>query len=80
MLQVGIVAGVIPLTFSVFAREVEGKRIGILNSSRFVGGAAGPLMATSVLAYSNLLTLYLLIAGLTVAILWASVASIKEFK
>ncbi len=79
MLQVGFIAVVIPLTFSIFAREVGGKMIGFLNSSRFVGAAVGPLMATSVLAYSNLLTLYLLIAGLTLTILWGFMASVKEF-
>ena len=63
MLQMGFIAGIIPLIFSIFAREVGGRRIGFLNSSRFVGAAIGPLMATSVLAYSNLLTLYFLIAG-----------------
>jgi MFS transporter, DHA1 family, multidrug resistance protein len=80
MLQVGFIAVVIPLTFSIFAREVGGKKIGFLNSSRFVGAAVGPLMATSVLAYSNLLTLYLLIAGLTLAILWGFMVSVKEFR
>lgn len=77
--QVGFIAAVIPLTFSIFAREEGGKMIGFLNSSRFVGAAVGPLMATSVLAYSNLLTLYFLIAGLTLTILWGFTASVKEF-
>ncbi|OGP91636.1 MAG: hypothetical protein A2156_15305 [Deltaproteobacteria bacterium RBG_16_48_10] len=78
MLQMGFIAAVIPLTFSIFAREMGGKQIGFLNSSRFFGGAVGPLMATSVLAYSNLLTLYLLITGLTLITLWALMGSIKE--
>jgi MFS transporter, DHA1 family, multidrug resistance protein len=80
MLQMGFIAGIIPLIFSIFAREVSGRRIGFLNSSRFVGAAVGPIMATSVLAYSGLLTLYLLIAGLTLAALWAFMASVKEMK
>jgi DHA1 family multidrug resistance protein-like MFS transporter len=75
MFQMGFIAAVIPLTFSIYVREISGKWIGFLNSSRFVGGAIGPFMATSVLAYSSLLTLYLLIAGLTLIILWAFLAS-----
>jgi hypothetical protein len=39
--------------------------------------AVGPIMATTVLAYSNLLTLYLFIAGLTFGFLWAFMTSIK---
>lgn len=78
MVQMGFVAGIIPLVFSMFAREVSGKRIGFLNSSRFVGAALGPLMATSVLAYSGLLTLYFLIAGLTLIALWGFMTTIKK--
>ena len=78
MLQMGFIAGVIPLIFSIFAREISGRRIGFLNSSRFVGAAVGPFMATSVLAYSGLLALYLLIAGLTLAALWVFMASVKK--
>jgi len=37
-------------------------------------------MATSVLAYSSLLVLYLLIAGLTLIVLWAFMTSIKKFQ
>lgn len=80
MVQMGFIAGIVPLVFSMFAREVSGKRIGFLNSSRFVGAALGPLMATSVLAYSSLLVLYLLIAGLTLIVLWAFMTSIKKFQ
>ena len=78
MLQMGFIAAVIPLTFSIFAREAGGRMIGLLNSSRFVGAAVGPLMATSVLAYSNLLTLYLLISGFTLLILWAFLTPMKK--
>jgi MFS transporter, DHA1 family, multidrug resistance protein len=80
MLQMGFIAGIIPLIFTIFAREVSGRRIGFLNSSRFVGAAVGPLMATAVLAYSGLFTLYLLIAGLTLATLWAFMTSVKKMK
>jgi len=65
MLQTGVVAAVFPLILSVFAAGVGGGTLGFLNSSRFAGNAIGPLMATSVVAHSNLLTLYLIISGLT---------------
>jgi len=77
MLQMGLVAVVVPLIISIFARDAGGKVLGFLNSSRFVGGAVGPVMATSVLAYSSLLTLYALIAAFTLASLWAFLASDK---
>jgi len=67
MAQVFFIAAVLPMTISVFARSAGGGEIGFLNSARFAGNALGPLMATSVLAYSNLLVLYLGIAGMTVA-------------
>ena len=65
MLQTGAIAAVFPMIFSVFATGVGGGTLGFLNSARFAGNAVGPLMATSVLAHSNLLTLYLIISGLT---------------
>jgi DHA1 family multidrug resistance protein-like MFS transporter len=65
MLQTGVIGAVFPMIFSVFAGGVGGGAIGFLNSSRFAGNAVGPLMATSVVAYSNLLSLYLIISGLT---------------
>jgi DHA1 family multidrug resistance protein-like MFS transporter len=78
MIQTSFIAVVVPLTISIFARDAGGGMIGFLNSSRFAGGALGPFMATSVLAYSNLLTLYIFIAGLTIASLWAFLNSTKE--
>lgn len=78
MIQMGFIAAIFPLAISIFARDAGGRTIGFLNSSRFAGGAVGPLMATSVLAYSNLLTLYILIAGLTLGSLWAFLASRKQ--
>lgn len=66
MLQTGVVAAVIPLVMASFVSELGGTGIGFLNSARFAGNGVGPLMATFVLAGSNLLTLYLLIAVLTV--------------
>jgi len=65
MLQTGVIAAVFPMILSVFATGVGGGTLGFLNSARFAGNAIGPLMATSVVAYSSLLTLYLLISGLT---------------
>jgi len=66
MVQTGVIAAVIPLVMANFASQVAGTGIGFLNSARFAGNGVGPLMATTVLAGSNLLTLYLLIAALTV--------------
>ena len=66
MLQAGVIAAVIPLVMANFGSEMGGTGIGFLNSARFAGNGTGPLLATSILAGSNLLTLYLLIAGLTV--------------
>lgn len=39
--------------------------IGFLNSARFVGNAIGPMLATSVFAFSSLPVLYFLISGTT---------------
>ena len=77
MMQTGFVAAIFPLTLSIFARDIGGRTVGFLNSSRFVGMAVGPMIATSVLAYSNLLTLYLFIAALTFGSLWAFMTSIR---
>ncbi|HOG16324.1 MAG: drug efflux system protein MdtG [Syntrophaceae bacterium PtaU1.Bin231] len=68
MAQVFFIAAILPMTISVFARSAGGGEIGFLNSARFAGNAMGPLLATSILAYSNLLILYLGIAGTTVAL------------
>jgi len=62
MVQTGVIAAVIPLVMANFASQVGGTGIGFLNSARFAGNGVGPLLATTVLAGSNLLTLYLLIA------------------
>lgn len=65
MLQTGMVAATFPLTISLFAGESKGGVIGLLNSARFAGNAMGPMIATSILAYSNLTTLHFSIAGIT---------------
>ena len=77
MIQTGLVAGAIPLVISIFAVRQNGNVIGFLNSGRFAGTALGPIMATSVLAVSNLPSLYLLISGLTLLALFAFNFSLK---
>jgi MFS transporter, DHA1 family, staphyloferrin B biosynthesis exporter len=66
MLQTGVVAAVIPMVMANFGSKLGGMGIGFLNSARFAGMGVGPLLATFVLAGSNLLTLYLIIAAATV--------------
>jgi MFS family permease len=61
MLQTAMIAAVMPLVFSSFASDLDGRVIGFLNSSRFAGNALGPMIATSVLAFSSLNWLYLFI-------------------
>ncbi len=70
MIQTGLIAATIPLVISIFATELKGGTIGFLNSARFAGNAFGPIIATSVLAVSNLTSLYLLISGLTLLALF----------
>jgi len=77
MLQTGAIASVFPFIVSLFAPRGGGGTLGFLNSSRFAGNFIAPLMATSISAYSNFSTLYLIIAGLTLFALWAFLASTK---
>ncbi len=65
MIQTGLIAATIPLVISIFATELNGGTIGFVNSARFAGNGFGPMIATSILAISNLTTLYLFIGGLT---------------
>jgi MFS family permease len=65
MLQTGFVAATFPLVISVFASGSKGSTIGLLNATRFAGNALGPMLATSILAYTNLTTLYFFISGIT---------------
>jgi len=65
---------------SIFAAEQKSGVIGLLNSARFAGNALGPIMATSVLALSNLTSLYLLISGLTLFALFAFRFSFRRFE
>jgi DHA1 family multidrug resistance protein-like MFS transporter len=78
MLQTGVIAAVIPLVMANFASELGGTGIGFLNSARFAGNGFGPLMATFILAGSNLLTLYLLIATATVGFVLAFLITGKK--
>lgn len=75
MLQTGLIAAVFPLVITVFAGDARGTTLGFLNSARFVGNSLGPLMATSIVAHFDLLTLYLAISGLTLAVLFAFLAA-----
>ncbi len=66
MLQTAMIAAVLPLIFSTLASDSGGRVIGFLNSSRFAGNALGPIIGTSVLAFSNLNWLYFTVSGITV--------------
>jgi DHA1 family multidrug resistance protein-like MFS transporter len=65
MLQAAMIAAVMPLVFSSFASELNGRMIGFLNSSRFAGNALGPMIGTSVLAFSSLNWLYLCVGSMS---------------
>ena len=78
MLQAGVIAAVIPLAMANFGSKMGGTGIGFLNAARFAGNGTGPLLATAVLAGSNLLTLYLLIAGLTIGAITAFLFTTKK--
>jgi DHA1 family multidrug resistance protein-like MFS transporter len=70
VLQTGLIAAVIPLVISIFAKDGgSGTTLGFLNSGRFVGNALGPIMATTILAQFGLLALYLAISTITVVML-----------
>ncbi len=71
MVQTGLIAAAIPLVISIFATELKGGTIGFVNSARFAGNAFGPMIAASILAVSNLTTLYLFISGITLFALLA---------
>jgi hypothetical protein len=78
MLQTGAVAAVIPMVMANFGAKLGGKGIGFLNSARFAGMGVGPLLATFVVAGSNLLTLYLIIAAATVGSVLAFLATTRK--
>ncbi len=64
MLQTAVVAAVMPLVFASFSSDLDGRVIGFLNSSRFAGNALGPMIATSILAFSSLKWLYLSVGSM----------------
>jgi MFS transporter, DHA1 family, multidrug resistance protein len=68
MIQTGLVAATFPLIISMFAAESKGSIIGFLSSARFAGNAVGPIMATSILAFSNLTVLYLFLSALALVV------------
>jgi DHA1 family multidrug resistance protein-like MFS transporter len=65
MAQTALIAATLPLVISLFAAQAKGGVIGFLNSGRFAGNGLGPMIATTVLAATDLATLYLAISGLT---------------
>ena len=69
MVEMGCIAGTIPLLFSLFAGKGQGRTIGALNAARFTGNALGPILATVILARSVPPVLYSAIAVLTVVAL-----------
>ncbi len=62
MIQTGLMAATLPLIISLFVDEPKGSVIGFLNSARFTGNALGPMIATSILAFSSLTVLYFFIS------------------
>jgi len=68
MLQTALAAGIFPLILVQVASRSHGGSIGFINTARFAGNAAGPVIATFVLANSTPLILYLILgAGLAAA-------------
>ena len=65
MIQTGFAAAAIPLVISLFLDNPSGGTVGLINASRFAGMAVGPMLATTVVAFSSLSSLYLLISILT---------------
>lgn len=65
MIQTGFAAAAIPLIISLFLDNPSGGTVGLINASRFTGMAVGPMLATAVVAFSSLGSLYLLISLLT---------------
>jgi MFS family permease len=70
MAQTALAAGIFPLILAQIAAQSQGATIGLINTARFAGNAAGPVIATLVLARSDLFTLYLVL-GVGLAVLAA---------
>lgn len=71
ILQTGLIAGVIPVVFAQVTEGAPGARIGLINTSRFSGNAAGPLLATFYFAHLSPLLLYATLAAVTLVSLAA---------
>ena len=61
MIQTALAAGIFPLILAQIAGRGHGATIGFINTARFAGNAAGPVIATFVLAHSNFLSLYVVL-------------------
>jgi len=69
MAQTALAAGIFPLILVQMASRRHGGTIGFINAARFAGNAAGPVVATFILANSNLLSVYVVLgAGLASAV------------
>jgi len=68
MVKSALAAGIFPLILVEIASRSHGGTIGFINAARFAGNAAGPVVATFILANSDLLSLYLVLGiGLAAA-------------
>jgi MFS family permease len=61
MVQTALAAGIFPLILVQITSRSHGGTIGFINAARFAGNAAGPVVATFILANSNFLSLYLVL-------------------
>jgi MFS family permease len=66
-LQVLCVAPVFPIVVARIAHRASGQAIGVINSARIAAGFLGPVVATTVVAWTAPGTLYALLAGLGLA-------------
>ena len=67
--QVGLIAGAIPIVFAQVAGASPGRTIGTINTSRFAAFAVGPFMATWFFAHATPAALYLTLSAFTLAAL-----------
>ncbi|MFB3818129.1 MAG: MFS transporter [Candidatus Methylomirabilales bacterium] len=67
MAQTALAAGIFPLILAEVAARGRGRTIGFINMARFAGNAAGPVIATFILAHTDLLALYATLAAGLVA-------------
>lgn len=67
MAQTGLAAGIFPLILAQVAARSHGATVGFINTARFAGNAAGPVIATFLLAHSDLFSLYAVLGALLAA-------------